>query len=405
MEAALALRELGGEHLSIAMLTPEDHFEIRALSVRDPFGHAPPQRHALAELAQDAGFELLHGALASVDADARTVVDDAGTSHAYDALLVCVGARPRRALEHTTTFAGPQDAEAVHGVLQDLEEGAAKRVAFVVPPGASWSLPMYELALMTAERVRSLGLDEVAIMVVTPERSPLELFGPEASAAVGELLSDRGVALLNSTAVGPETRVPAIDAAGRALPVDRIVALPVLEGPAIAGLPADEHGFLPVDDLAQVRGVERVWAAGDGTDFTIKQGGVAAQMADTAATGIAAAAGAGIAPTPFRPVLRGILLTGDAPTWLRTEADGSDPVSAVAEHALWWPPTKVAGPRLAPFLWRREEGEAAAAPPPPPDADGVHVDRPVGDDPLPQPRRTIEIVEASGRLELLERRG
>lgn len=402
LEAALALRELGGDALDVAMLAPEDAFEIRALSVRDPFGHAPPRRHELAGLARDAGFELIRGAVASVDAEQRVVTDDTGGTHVYDALVVCVGARPRRALPHTTPFGGPQDSEAVHGVLQDLEAGSARRIAFVAPPGATWPLPAYELALMTAERARSLGLDDVAIMVVTPERAPLELFGTEASTAVGELLSERGIAVLNSTAVGGETRVPAIEAGGRRLAVDRIVSLPVLEGPGITGLPADDRGFLPIDEQARVRGVDAVWAAGDGTDFAIKQGGVAAQMADTAAASIAAVAGAGAEPPPFRPVLRGILLTGEAPTWLRAASEEGDG-SAVAEHALWWPPTKVAGPRLAPFLWRREDGETDH-PEPPTDPGAVRVERPLDEVAPPTPARTVEIVAAEGHLELLERR-
>ena len=48
------------------------------------------------------------------------------------------------------------------GLLADLEEGYAKRVAFVVPEGAGWPLPAYELALMTAWDARDMGQDDVA---------------------------------------------------------------------------------------------------------------------------------------------------------------------------------------------------------------------------------------------------
>ena len=59
-----------------------------------------------------------------------------------------------------------------------------------------------------------------------------------------------------------------------------------------------------------MEGAANVWAAGDAIAFPIKQGGLAAQQAGAAAESIAAEAGADIEPQPFRPVLRGVLLTG-----------------------------------------------------------------------------------------------
>jgi sulfide:quinone oxidoreductase len=405
LEGALALRELAPDRVDVALLTPEQAFEVRALSVRDPFGGEPPRRHALADLARAAGIALRQGRLASVDPGRRVAHDAGGGEHPYDALLVCVGARAEPALPHAVTFAGPQDAEAVHGVLQDLESGFARRIAFVVPPGPSWPLPAYELALMTAERAASLGLADVSLTVITPEEAPLGLFGHQASAALASLLAGQGIAVQTSTAVEPASRVPSLGLGGaRApVPVDRIVALPVLRGPRIRGLPCDDDGFLPADEHGRLRGVERVWAAGDCTAFPVKQGGVAAQQADAAAESIAAAAGADVAPRPFRPVLRGILLTGSGPRWLRAamSAEGGPArTEAIAEHALWWPPAKVAGRRLAPLLWRLEEGEPPGRPAA---AAGVAVDRPVAAT-AQRPRRRVVLAGSGppGHLELLE---
>ena len=58
--------------------------------------------------------------------------------------------------------------------------------------------------------------------------------------------------------------------------------------------------------------MDGVFAAGDATTFPIKQGGLAAQQADAVAEMVACAAGADIRPQPFRPILRGTLLTGAA---------------------------------------------------------------------------------------------
>jgi hypothetical protein len=89
-----------------------------------------------------------------------------------------------------------------------------------------------------------------------------------------------------------------------------------------------------------------VYAAGDGADFPVKHGGLAAEMADTVAEHIAGRAGADIEPRPFTPVLRGKLLTGETPRSLRGGAERSE----AADHVLWWPPAKVAARHLAPAL-------------------------------------------------------
>ena len=115
-------------------------------------------------------------------------------------------------------------------------------------------------------------------------------------------------------------------------------------------------GFISVDLHGHVRGVPNVYAAGDATTCPIKQGGIAAQQADAAAETIAAAAGAPVKPRPFRPVLRGLLLTGGAPKFMRAEVAGGRGADwEVSEHALWWPPSKVAGHYLAPYLALRHE--------------------------------------------------
>lgn len=105
------------------------------------------------------------------------------------------------------------------------------RVAFVVPWGAVWSLPIYELALMTATYLAERGLDRVELALVTPEEEPLQLFGRAGSEAVRQLLEQRGIAL--QTGSRP---VELIDGELRLVPegaiaADRVVALPRLRGP------------------------------------------------------------------------------------------------------------------------------------------------------------------------------
>ena len=80
----------------------------------------------------------------------------------------------------------------MHGLVQDIEGGYTTRVAFVAPPGGAWPLPLYELALMLAERAFEMGINP-ELHFVTLEDAPLAIFGPEAAREVAKLLSVAGV--------------------------------------------------------------------------------------------------------------------------------------------------------------------------------------------------------------------
>ena len=149
----------------------------------------------------------------------------------------------------------------------------------------------------------------------------------------------------------------------KSLEADAVVALPALQGRRVSGIPQNREGFVDVDDFGRVRGVPHVYAAGDITRFPVKQGGLAAQQADAAAEAIAVEAGARFEAQPFRPVLRGLLLTGAEPRFLRRDvAAGS--LGTETSGPLWWPSTKIVGRRLSPFLAElsREAPKQSAAP-------------------------------------------
>jgi sulfide:quinone oxidoreductase len=198
----------------------------------------------------------------------------------------------------------------------------------------------------------------VSLVVITPEELPLAVFGRRASEAVSRALEEAGVEVMARSYVDRISSGQAhVSPSGELIDVGRVVAIPRLVGPAIPGLTNDENGFIRVDEQCQVRGTDDVYAAGDGTIFPIKQGGLAAQQADAAAQAIAKRAGAQIDIEPFDPVLRAKLLTGARAEYLR-EALGPDAeeTSTASQEALWWPPSKVAAPYLTGYL----EGRAAA---------------------------------------------
>ena len=80
---------------------------------------------------------------------------------------------------------------------------------------------------------------------------------------------------------------------------------------------------------------------------------MAAQQADVVAESLAAWAGASVRPTPFGPVLRGVLLSGERPAYLRADSRPHRTRSIARLTPLWWLPAKVAGRYLAPYLAAR----------------------------------------------------
>jgi sulfide:quinone oxidoreductase len=362
LEATLALRALAEERVAIQLIAPEPHFWYRPLSVLEPFGVGHVRPLELAQLARSAGADFDLGALASVDTDARVARTAAGAEYDYDALVIACGAQPREALAGAFTFRGPADSEAFGRLLEDFESGAGAHLVFAVPAGATWPLPLYELALLSAAHLAARSADGVELALVTPEGLPLALFGPGASGMIAELLGQNGIAVHTGRyPVSVDKGVLRLSPS-ETIAADRVVTLPRLDGPAIPGIRHTSSGFVRTDASGLVAGCTDVYAAGDATAFPVMQGGLAAQQADAVAEAIAARAGAPVTPKPFRPILRGLLLTGQADRYLRAEiAGGSGSSSIVDTQPLWWPPGKIVGRYLAPFL--AEKADVILTPP------------------------------------------
>jgi sulfide:quinone oxidoreductase len=245
-------------------------------------------------------------------------------------------------------------------LLHGLRGGRVHKLAFVKPAGASWLLPLYDLALMTAADCAAHERPEVELSLITPEEQPLGVFGNTAGTATRRLLEEAGVTLYTSSYGVPNPRGWVdISPGDWSVAVDVIVTVPRLTGPRLRGIPCGRDGFILTDAHGRVPGLDDVFAAGDATAFPVKQGGLAAQQADAAAEAIAATVGGDIDPQPFRPILRGALLTGGPARYLRADISGGAGDDSVAsEEALWWPPNKLCGRYLAPYLSGRR-GEAA----------------------------------------------
>jgi len=374
LECLMALRDLAGTDLPIRLVAPADEFRYRPMQVAEPFSLGHVERYPLTELVADFGAALVREAVVEVRPDEHRVVCADGATLDYEAFVLATGARAVRSVSRGVTLDHENRHEAMHGLLSDLEQGYGKRVAFVVPRDVKWTLPIYELAIMTAGEVHDQGFDDVRFSIVTPETRPLAIFGPSASTNVAGMLDAAGIDFVGSSYAEWEAGALRLEPGDRRLEVDRVVALPALRGPAMPGLPADEHGFVPADSHGRVSGCDDVFAAGDVTTFPIKQGGLAAQQADAVAEAVAARLGVSLTPRPFKPVLRGLLFTGGDDRFMRTGIGGGEGDGVTSTTSLWWPPTKVAGLYLAPYLFARDQTGGGAQPP----AGFTEVELPVG---------------------------
>jgi sulfide:quinone oxidoreductase len=360
LEALLALGELAPGLVDVTVLAPNEEFVDRPMTVREPFAYARARRYALEPIVRGAGAKLVADALAWVDPGKRIVHTQADAEIEYDALVLALGAKICPRYKHAITIDDSRLDETLTGLIQDIEGGYVKSVAFVAPGRMAWPLPLYELAMMTAGRAFDMEV-ELETTVITPEDSPLAIFGSEASTAITELLERARVKTIHSAyAEVPHTGEVVINPGDRHLKVDRVVALPELYGPSVRGIPLSEHGFIRVTPYGQVMEVDGVYAAGDATAFAVKHGGVSSQQADVVAQSIAALAGAPVTPEPFHPVIHGMLLTDGKPRYLTARITGGQGFSSeITDEPTWSPVSKIVSKYLAPYLDRLDQAASA----------------------------------------------
>jgi sulfide:quinone oxidoreductase len=358
LEALVALARQAPAGCRITLVSPNSAFAYRPLGVREPFGWGGGRRFSLANVTRDLGAAYVRGTLSRVDGPEHTVALQSGASLEYDTLIVATGARPYPAFTHGITFDREHDAAEFDELLADVDARLAPHVAIVVPDHVGWTLPAYELALSTAGYGRRPAGREVAVTLVTHEPQPLAAFGTTASRVVADVLEEAGVELI----AGREAVLmsdAALIAGTQWITADRIVALPRLAGPRPRGVPSDPHGFIPVDRHGRVPDLPDVYAAGDGTASSIKQGGLAAQQADAVVAHILWRLGDdGPEPEPPSPVLRGVLGTPHGALYLQADlGPGRGGEGSVASWLPLWPaPGRVASRWLGGYL----DGEAGA---------------------------------------------
>lgn len=313
LELVLALRSLAGDRVRITIIAPQDEVRLRLESIAAPLGLGDESRLSLEAFARDAQATFMQASIVRVEPEGRILVLRGGGTHTYDALVLAPGASRAPAFDFALHLGEEAGTRGLHGLREEHERGEVERVVFVAPTLTGWLLPLYEAALLTAHALPALDLT-----LITTEERPLALFGARASEAVGAALERSGVRFLGGRHTDVQDgAVVARGVSTEVLPADRVFSLPLLRGPGIAGVPeTGVYRLIAVDAFGRVRDLPGVYAVGDATDFPIKQGAIACQQADAAASHLAAAFGAQVTPEPFVPELRAVLLTGAEPILL-----------------------------------------------------------------------------------------
>ena len=237
--------------MRITVIAPEEGPAPRALPVAEPFSALSHRERPLAALARELGAAVVRGRVVAVDEHRHSVHLDGGRTVVYDVLVLAVGAaaRPRST--------GGADAlrrrRRARGRPHPGRAGAPGSVDFVVPPGATRALSLYELAVHTGDwRSRARGADAPC----GSDPRDARRWRPSATPPRGP--SPRCWTRRASPSRAPSRSSRAIDGLLRGSATPRrparrpTVALPVLDGPSLPGVPATADGFIPVDDHGAV---------------------------------------------------------------------------------------------------------------------------------------------------------
>lgn len=339
VEAMLALDAASYSGADVHLFSPQSRFVLKPLAVPSEFGHGSLLTFDLWRVTSTAGATFHDVGVDEVDPERRAIGLSDDSEFSYDYLIASPGTESLTSVPGAINYAAQTGNQAVTEALVKLRGREDAKVVVTMPEGGTWPLPAYELALLIAAE-----LDPAAsTTIVTPEQSPLGLFGEAASEKVASLLRSHGIEVLLETSPREYRDGTFSAAGGHEIEADLTVALPHLTGRRIEGLPYDEQGFIPVDDFCRIDGHSREFAAGDVTSFPVKFGALATEQADIAAAAIAAAAWSGPPPQPFKPVYRGTLVTADGLIDL-------GPGVASFEPYAWDPAEKVQGKYLTAFL-------------------------------------------------------
>src|SRR5450631_4237772 len=170
LEALLAARAALGAGAELRLIAPEAEFRYRPMSPGSLFRPAEERGVAIADLAAEAGAAWVDDSAAAVDEAERYVLTRDGATIGFDFLLLALGGRSVRALRQGHSWERGADPGFLDEMIAGIVSAEINSVAVLVPRGARWPLPAYELALVLAWTTAGTS---ARITLITAEGAPL----------------------------------------------------------------------------------------------------------------------------------------------------------------------------------------------------------------------------------------
>jgi sulfide:quinone oxidoreductase len=219
------------------------------------------------------GIEVVVGDVTDIDPTTRTLTVG-GRRLTGEHLVVALGAdwatdRVPGLADHGHTYATFPGAQRLAGELARIESGRV--VVVTAAPLYKCPAAPYEAALLIDSGLRARGVrDRVQVVVRSAEPAPMPVAGPDVSAAVRQLLADRGIDYQPGrqiTAAEPGT----VRFGDTSEDADLLVYMPPISAPPVianSALAADD-GWIHADPATLATGFEGVYAIGDNTHIVL----------------------------------------------------------------------------------------------------------------------------------------
>ncbi len=225
------------------------------------------------------GIEVRHGEIERLD-PARKAVTVSGTELAADYVVVALGAELAEEAVPGLAEAGHDfytlpGASSFRAALGGLERGRV--VVLTAAPAYKCPAAPYEAALLVDAHLRRRGLrSAVGVELYAAEPGPMGVAGPEMSAAVKQLLADRGIPYHPEhqvTSVDPRARAIAF-ANGAVASFDLLAYVPPHRPPRVVreSALAGETGWVTVDRHSLETRFPGVYALGDVVSIPLELG-------------------------------------------------------------------------------------------------------------------------------------
>ncbi len=373
LEALLSAREELGTSADLWLVAPDREFRYRPIHRDSLFRPARERAIKVADLVAETGATWIRDRAEVVRESERCLLTRNGDVVEFDYLLLAAGGRPVRPLAQGYLWERGGDPGFLDEIIAQIAAGAVESVAVAIPRGARWSVPAYELALVLAW---SAAGTDACVTLMTAEERPLGALGSAAADAVAAELERAGVETITGVELvdAPARGAPTLTVAdliivperaedeataligdptdparvqigaGVARDFERLISLPVMLGPHIAGVASDHAGFVAVNESLKVCRSDVIWAAGGCIAGALEHSALSARQADVAVAAIAAACGRAEAGDPAigqdAAEITGVLLAGQREQWLAENPIGTPEPST---RCMWWPPGRAVG--------------------------------------------------------------